>query len=842
MRKITSLLMLFCMFVGTAWAQDELKVGQPYLIKAANADTDLYLRSNTKSSNLILSAEPVHYFYLETSTEADHYDIKTVCEGDVVYVQASGWDGKVNAKEKTPFTINSVAETDGVYTISQTSTDCKGDLGVDALSENEKVYCNKNGEKAQWQLIPVDPILVSELDASKQYRIRSAFSGKYMECVDFAKKEGEGAYQFKEISPSAGQKFSFESAEEGKFYLKQTDGTTTYYVNHSSWNFIAGAEKTTPFTIEEIAIGVYALNQQAGNYTGYAGNENDGNVNTKIYNNQPGKQAAAIWIFEEVTDEILKVTYIYKYNDTEIAREEIDAIKGNPFPTPSVPFGYVGEKPDGDVENAGEYEIELTLNLPFKFSEDVAGIANWYFIKMHPDYPSFICEEGGILPYSNGKTVASDDTRDTYAWAFVGNPVDGFKVVNKATGNAIVSTGEGDVTTGTFAEGTTLTVCASSVRTAFGFFTLRPTDGDYLNANGTNGRVQHWEEPDGGSTIQLFDYTPQEDVTKDWTYADYETIWGTALDAKEYPSVAINTGANGNAVHYTSIDIKATGPRSIETLFKFSSGNCALQLLGVDVINENGDVIAADYHVGSTGHNSSNNTYTTKLPEVGSYTMRCFVWTNDKERLNDTNGRITVSFREAKTSEFSHDVTFSAEYATLNLGYKVAVPTGVEAYVVSLVENSVAKLAKVDGAIPAATPVILKKVGEDANYKFNYTEEPGATIEENLLKGSIVDKYIYSDSYVLAKKDDLLAFYLADKNQQDKAAFLNNANKAYLPASAVTAAGARFITFDFGTETAIDELKGENGNVKTVIYDLAGRRVQGAQKGIFIVSGVKVIK
>ena len=71
--------------------------------------------------------------------------------------------------------------------------------------------------------------------------------------------------------------------------------------------------------------------------------------------------------------------------------------------------------------------------------------------------------------------------------------------------------------------------------------------------------------------------------------------------------------------------------------------------------------------------------------------------------------------------------------------------------------------------------------------------------------------------------------------------FLNNANKAYLPASAVPAS-ARFISFDFGTETAIDELKGENGNVNAVIYDLSGRRVQKAQKGVFIVNGKVVIK
>ena len=42
-------------------------------------------------------------------------------------------------------------------------------------------------------------------------------------------------------------------------------------------------------------------------------------------------------------------------------------------------------------------------------------------------------------------------------------------------------------------------------------------------------------------------------------------------------------------------------------------------------------------------------------------------------------------------------------------------------------------------------------------------------------------------------------------------------------------------------ETGIDELKGENGKVKTALYDLSGRRVQKAQKGIFIQNEKKVI-
>ena len=45
-----------------------------------------------------------------------------------------------------------------------------------------------------------------------------------------------------------------------------------------------------------------------------------------------------------------------------------------------------------------------------------------------------------------------------------------------------------------------------------------------------------------------------------------------------------------------------------------------------------------------------------------------------------------------------------------------------------------------------------------------------------------------------------------------------------------------------GEETGIDELKGENGKVKTALYDLSGRRVQKGQKGIFIQNGKVMVR
>ena len=43
-------------------------------------------------------------------------------------------------------------------------------------------------------------------------------------------------------------------------------------------------------------------------------------------------------------------------------------------------------------------------------------------------------------------------------------------------------------------------------------------------------------------------------------------------------------------------------------------------------------------------------------------------------------------------------------------------------------------------------------------------------------------------------------------------------------------------------ETGIDELKGENGTENSAVYDLSGRRVQKAQKGIFIQNGKLMVK
>ena len=180
------------------------------------------------------------------------------------------------------------------------------------------------------------------------------------------------------------------------------------------------------------------------------------------------------------------------------------------------------------------------------------------------------------------------------------------------------------------------------------------------------------------------------------------------------------------------------------------------------------------------------------------------------------------------------EVEFIAGYATLYLGYQTYVPENVKAYVVSSTTTDKAMLQQVEGIIPANTGVVLEGTAES---KCNFVNAIGtaATIETNLLAGTTTTTMVEGPAYVLANKDEKVGFYKAELNNENK--FQNNANKAYIP----VVASARFLSFDFGDETAIETVE-SSVESNAVVYDLAGRRVQGAQKGIFVVNGKKVIK
>ena len=186
--------------------------------------------------------------------------------------------------------------------------------------------------------------------------------------------------------------------------------------------------------------------------------------------------------------------------------------------------------------------------------------------------------------------------------------------------------------------------------------------------------------------------------------------------------------------------------------------------------------------------------------------------------------------------------TFYANAAT-------TIPEGVKAYVATeepvmeAGEGSITMTKIEDGIIPAKTGVVICGEG-NKKYDFFYTAEDGeAETDGNLLRGyagaaefrnvSLTDDFT---TYVLTVMNEIAGFYKKEN------AFKVYNHKAYLDVPKGVAAQALKIRFndDNGT-TGIDNPELSVGNAGTNIYDLSGRRVQKATKGVYIVNGKKVV-
>ena len=178
-----------------------------------------------------------------------------------------------------------------------------------------------------------------------------------------------------------------------------------------------------------------------------------------------------------------------------------------------------------------------------------------------------------------------------------------------------------------------------------------------------------------------------------------------------------------------------------------------------------------------------------------------------------------------------------SEYATLFLDFNAAIPTNVKAYTVTAVNDGYVTLTQVTGVLPAETGIIVNaSVGD---YAFAYSADEATDVAGNLLEGSVKDKNVEGEAYVLGVVDGEVGLY---KALASGTSWKNNANRAYLPASAVSASAALSagFRFNFGGTTAIEEVETEAA--ETVIYDLTGRRVNEITKaGVYVVNGRKVL-
>ncbi|WP_444384869.1 hypothetical protein [Prevotellamassilia timonensis] len=185
----------------------------------------------------------------------------------------------------------------------------------------------------------------------------------------------------------------------------------------------------------------------------------------------------------------------------------------------------------------------------------------------------------------------------------------------------------------------------------------------------------------------------------------------------------------------------------------------------------------------------------------------------------------TINFNAAQNiNGVSHIATFSAPFATI-------IPTGVKAYYVSA-KGTEATMTAIDAqAIPANQGVILTSESGAAVTMVPAAGETAAAITGNQLGHSAGNtrSLTAGEGYILGNGSEGTAFYPC------KAGSLP-INKAYLLGN-----GESAIVMNFGNAVTGINTIAAPASAKAPIFDLSGRRVVKATKGLYIQNGKKVI-
>ena len=539
MKRITLILSLMVAMVTTAMAQ--IDVTKTYRIKdvasgeyltAFNHDTHSGGANGGVGVAALDENSKEQVFYLEQTSNG--YLLR-LASGDY-YVVGWGWNVDAIKQNGTIFNFEDAGE--GNVYLKKGSTYFK----IQDLSGTKYVFCDApDSARATWVLEVVGEsgyATYNTFNANKAYVIKTRERGGLTINAD--------ATAFCSTNDAGRGKF-VEHANTDNHFAVVTNGENNYLYSVKAKKFLK-ADKSLTEGIGDVVAFRDAKAEGASRMSIYFKDVENANINIGGDNEAQVNWWSAVdhgnaMLFIEVADfdptealevfnKVATITYEYQLNGKTLAIQEATATKGEAYPeliVPELPLGVVvtGAKPAGNVTANATVQIALGVDnskVPFTFVTEGTP-TKWYYAQMHAygGYHWFVAPAAdGASVETQDHKFAADET-DAHLWGFVGTVEGGFKMVNKATKEAIKSNNDGVAAMASVADATAFTVMPSPTN---GWFCLRHPEGNYLNSQGSarldDFVIKHWNDNDNGSSFFLTEYV-DEDVTVNVSNAGWAT-------------------------------------------------------------------------------------------------------------------------------------------------------------------------------------------------------------------------------------------------------------------------------------------------------------------------------
>lgn len=835
-----------------------------------------------------------NYFYTKTATAG----MNTPAETDQLFAIGSGNQG--NAREEFTGTIaNLTIITSDVWL---GASDLVADL-VGAAPTYNNLDAWKAGITATENLVggytteqiaslssvtsasQIDTWLANNskiaFDESKYYRVWNKSRSEVAKAtwdlhessVAWAEYDGESKtqiWQFKNTGATNEYKYKIQNIGNPAAFMPGSLGGNSFhpFVNEANASAFALTEAgTAQFQVHAgTGWGSYVFADSNNHLDGWVGDGKD------------------LWYLEiaEIDDVLTTITWnVVDANRNILATQTMEnCAEGNEYTT-TLGFAYTTLNGNTTVTATKENQtIELTYTtgqLPFTSSADFAT-ATWYKMKNATYSRSAYYDENE----ENIRVAAREGDDWSNLWAFIGNPINGYQIVNKAAGEGLylnaASAANGAKMTMNAAATTFILVEGNEAKAGaantIGFKLGNVYVNDYANA----GYLSFWQDSptaDKGSNWVL------EEVTiKDW--AAFETLlnqlksktFGNELG--QYSMDSFNAAMINGAIEYYEYDFSnkdeeayvddMAGMQMIlenATLNMPKAGSFLVIKGTTGGKYMNGRTLSTDETVMWYGKDKKLITYSTGFG---------FKKTSEDATLADEAN--TQTFSEAQTpgtyfivsnatgvgqymyentnnvdrySAAAHDrkrwdvayattlpVTLSTigghNYGTFYTPVAISDLDGVKAYIAAE-ENGKAVMTPIE-TIPANTAVVLYAKDADKTSATFTIGEADADTDDNILAGQAATIAKVEGACTLQNNAESgLGFY-----SYTGAAL--KGFKAYLNASEHN---VKSFALDFDMETAIRGIQ-EAEEKSAAMYDMSGRRIVKAQKGVYIQNGKKYVK